>query len=36
VHWHPSVIEAARQTGLDVDDNGLLIEVSEDERGAAE
>ena len=28
VHWHPSVIEAARETGLAVDDNGLLVEVS--------
>ena len=28
VHWHPSVIEAARETGLAVDDNGLLIEVA--------
>jgi hypothetical protein len=36
VHWHPSVIEAARKTGLDVDDNGLLIELPEDQRGAAE
>jgi quercetin dioxygenase-like cupin family protein len=36
VHWHPSVIEAARATGIDVDDNGLLIELSEAERGAAE
>lgn len=27
VHWHPSVIDAARATGLAVDDNGLLIEV---------
>lgn len=36
VHWHPSVIDAARRTGLDVDDNGLLIEVPEDKRGAAE
>lgn len=24
-HWHPSVIEAARATGLRVDDNGTLI-----------
>lgn len=36
VHWHPSVIEAARKTGLDVDDNGLLVELPEDQRGAAE
>jgi len=28
VHWHPSVIDAARATGLAVDDNGLLIEVN--------
>ncbi len=27
VHWHPSVIEAARATGLAVDDNGLLVEL---------
>jgi hypothetical protein len=25
VDWHPSVIEAARQTGLSVDDEGRLI-----------
>lgn len=28
VDWHPSVIDAARKTGLDVDDDGYLI-VSE-------
>ena len=27
-HWHPSVIEAARATGLRVDDNGtLMVEI---------
>ena len=25
VDWHPSVIDAARQTGLSVDDEGRLI-----------
>jgi hypothetical protein len=25
VDWHPSVIEAARKTGLDVEDDGHLI-----------
>ena len=35
VHWHPSVIEAARATGLDIDDNGLLVELPERDRGAA-
>jgi quercetin dioxygenase-like cupin family protein len=25
VDWHPSVIDAARKTGLDVDDDGNLI-----------
>jgi hypothetical protein len=25
VDWHPSVIEAARETGLSVDDDGKLI-----------
>lgn len=30
VHWHPSVIEAARATGLAVDDNGMLVEVPAD------
>jgi mannose-6-phosphate isomerase-like protein (cupin superfamily) len=28
VHWHPSVIDAARETGLAVDDNGLLVEIA--------
>lgn len=26
-HWHPSVIEAARETGLEVDDDGNLREL---------
>lgn len=28
VHWHPSVIDSARETGLEVDDNGLLVEIA--------
>jgi hypothetical protein len=28
VHWHPSVIDAARETGLAADDNGLLVEIA--------
>ena len=28
VHWHPSVIDAARETGVAVDDNGLLVELN--------
>jgi mannose-6-phosphate isomerase-like protein (cupin superfamily) len=27
VHWHPSVIDAARETGIAVDDNGVLVEI---------
>ncbi len=29
VSWHPSVIDAARATGLEVDDEGNLQEVAE-------